>query len=134
MSSTAPGRAGFSAAGALRSAAWFAGVGGALGAVHALTGWGLPCPWRALTGTLCPLCGGTTMASRLLVGDLAGAWEANPFVLVLLALAGVAVVAWTVEALGGPALRPPARVRSGRLWWALLAGAAAAFALWRNLV
>ena len=73
------------------------------------------------------------MASRLLVGDLGGAWAANPFVLVLLGLAGVAVVAWTVEALGGPAVRPPERVRSGRLWWGLLAGAAAAFTVWRNL-
>lgn len=133
MSSTVTPPAGFSATAALRSAAWFVGTGGALGAVHALTGWGLPCPWRALTGTLCPLCGGTTMASRLLTGDLGGAWAANPFLLVLLGLFGAAVVAWTVEALGGPALRPPARVRSAGLWWTVLAGAAVAFMLWRNL-
>lgn len=129
---TAPGT-GFSPVAALRAAAWFTGAGAALGAVHALTGWGLPCPWRALTGTLCPLCGATTMASRLLTGDLAGAWTANPFVLVLLALGGVAVVAWAVEARGGPALRPPAPLRRAGLWWAALIAAGLAFMAWRNL-
>ena len=68
-----------------------------------------------------------------LAGDLAGAWAANPFVLVLLALGGVAVVAWVVEARGGPALRPPARLRRAGLWWALLTTAALAFMAWRNL-
>lgn len=130
---TTPGVGGFSAAAALRSAGWFGAAGLTLGAVHAVIGWGIPCPWRLLTGTLCPLCGATTMASRLLVADLAGAWASNPFVLVLLGLGGLAVVAWTVEAAGGPALRPPARLRSARLWWVLLVTAALVFAVWRNL-
>lgn len=125
--------AGFTAAGALRAAGWFALVGVGLSAANALTGLGLPCPWRALTGTLCPLCGSTTMGTHLLRGDLAGAWTANPFVLVLLALGVVAVVAWTVEALGGPGLRPPARLRSPTLWWTVVGAAALGFAVWRNL-
>lgn len=91
------------------------------------------CPWRHLTGTLCPLCGATTMGSRLLVGDIAGAWASNPFVLVLLGLGVLAVIAWTIEAAGGPALRPPRSLRSPALWWAGLGAAALAFAIWRNL-
>ncbi len=130
--STAP-RDGFSAAAALRAAGWFAAAGGSLGVVHALTGWGLPCPWRLLTGTLCPLCGATTMASRLLTGDVAGAWASNPFVLVLLCVGGLAVVAWTVEAAGGPRLRPPAALRRRGVWWTLLGAAALSFMAWRNL-
>ncbi len=123
----------FSAARALRSAAWFGAAGLALSVTHTLTGWGLACPWRAWTGTLCPLCGGTRMGTRLLAGDLAGAWAQNPFVLVLLGLGGLAVVAWTIEAAGGPALRPPPALRSPALWWSLLGAAALGFTIWRNL-
>lgn len=133
MIAAPPPPTGFSAPAALRSAAWFAAAGLALGTTHALTGWGLTCPWRLLTGTLCPLCGATTMASRLLAGDLAGAWSANPFVLVLLGLGGVAVAAWAVEAGGGPAVRPPAALRRPALWWAVLGAAALIFMVWRNL-
>ena len=118
---------------ALAAAAWLGVAGVGLSVVKVTTGFGLPCPWRSLTGTLCPLCGGTTMGTHLLRGDLAAAWAANPFVLVLLGLGGLAVVAWTVEALGGPAVRPPAMLRRVGLWWALLVGAAVAFAVWRNL-
>jgi len=125
--------AAFSPRAALRAAAWVGVAGISLSAARATTGFGLPCPWRALTGTLCPLCGATTMGTHLLRADLASAWQANPFVLVLLVLGGLAVTAWTVEALGGPAVRPPARLRAARWWWAVLGGVAAAFAVWRNL-
>lgn len=123
----------FSAARALRGAAWFGAAGLTLSAVKLLTGIRIGCPWQALTGTLCPLCGATTMGSRLLVGDLAGAWASNPFVLVLLGLGGLAVIAWTVEVAGGPALRPPRALRSPTLWWGILGAAALAFMILRNL-
>ncbi len=123
----------FSPARALRSAAWFGAAGLALSAVKLTTDLRVDCPWRALTGTLCPLCGATTMGSRLLVGDLAGAWASNPFVLVLFALGGVAVIAWTIEVAGGPALRPPRALRSPALWWSMLGFAALAFMIGRNL-
>jgi len=123
----------FSPRAALAAAAWLGAAGIALSATKAFAGVGLPCPWRALTGTLCPFCGGTTMGTHLLRGDLAAAWQANPFVLVLLVVGGLAVVAWTVEVLGGPAVRPPVKLRSPALWWSILGGVAVSFALWRNL-
>ena len=123
----------FSAARALRSAAWFGAAGVTLSAVKLFTVIRIGCPWRHLTGTLCPLCGATTMGTRLLVGDLAGAWANNPFVMVLLGIGVLAVIAWTVELAGGPALRPPPALRSSALWWSLLGGAALVFAIWRNL-
>lgn len=41
-------------------------------------GRGLPCPFHALTGLLCPGCGVTRMGLRLLHGDVFGAFSANP--------------------------------------------------------
>ena len=49
--------------------AFFAG-GLALSALYATTGLGLVCPFRALTGWDCPLCGGTRMGAALLHGDV----------------------------------------------------------------
>ncbi|MGC4152771.1 MAG: DUF2752 domain-containing protein [Propionicimonas sp.] len=123
----------FSAVRALRAAAWFGAAGVTLSAIKLVTDVRIGCPWLALTGTFCPLCGATTMGSRLLVGDIAGAWANNPFVLVLLGLGLLAVIAWTVEVAGGPALRPPRALRSPALWWSILGAAALAFMIWRNL-
>lgn len=39
---------------------------------------GLPCPFRYLTGFLCPGCGVTTMLVSLSCLDFHGAWQANP--------------------------------------------------------
>lgn len=122
------------AASRLRAAATFGAVGLALSGVHALTGWGIPCPWRAVTHTLCPFCGATTMGSHLLQGDVAAAWASNQFVFVLLVGLAVACVVWTVELLGGRPVRLPAALRNQRLWYAVLAVAAVAFAVVRNLV
>ena len=115
-------------------------AGLALSLGYATTGIGLPCPIRALTGWQCPLCGGTRMGDALLHGDLGAAVVANPFVLV----AGVVLVLlsllWTVELLGGPALRPPQFLRRrietvpAWAWPALGAVVALGFAVLRNLL
>jgi uncharacterized protein DUF2752 len=112
----------------------FGAAGLGLSVLAATTGLGIPCPWRSMTGTLCPLCGGTHLGMALLSGDLAGAWAANQFVLVGLAGLLLLGVLWAVEALGGPAVRPPRGLR-GRpgLGWAAVALVAVAFAVWRNL-
>jgi hypothetical protein len=118
----------------LIAAGCFGAYGLALSVVHAATGFGLACPWRALTGTLCPFCGATRMGSDLLAGDLAGAWSANPFVLTGLAVLGLAVVSWAVTALGGPRLRPPGRLGERRTWFWLTVVVAAVFMVIRNLL
>jgi hypothetical protein len=83
----------------------FAG-GVALSALFATTGFGVPCPFLALTGWQCPLCGGTRMGAALLHGDLAGAYAFNPLALVAITVLGALAVVWAIEIAGGPAARP----------------------------
>jgi hypothetical protein len=45
------------------------------------------CPWRALKGTPCPLCGVTTAALALLRGDVGASLALNPLALALSPLA-----------------------------------------------
>ena len=114
--------------------------GAALSVVYATAGLGLPCPFRALTGWQCPLCGGTRMGDALLHGDLWSAFLANPVVLVAVVVLTVLSVLWTVELLGGPAVRLPQalsrRLRPVPAWVWLVAGAAVAlgYAVLRNLL
>jgi len=66
----------------------------------------MPCPFHELTGLLCPLCGGTRAAFRLLEGDLAGSLGLNLLLLPLGAV--VAYVALTnLSALSGRLPPPP---------------------------
>ena len=118
----------------------FAAYGVGLSALYATTGRGLPCPFRAVTGWQCPLCGGTRLGAALLHGDVAAAFAANPVVLVgLVVLAGLGV-AWTVELAGGPAVRLPRRVAEAvsrvrpNQWLVAILAAAVLFVLLRNLV
>ena len=74
-------------------------VGGALPAAGLgyagwvrLTGLAVPCPFRTVTGWLCPGCGVTRLCLALLRWDWAAAWNANPVLLLMLpvlALLGV---------------------------------------------
>ncbi len=89
--------------------AFFAG-GLALSALYATTGVGLPCPFRAVTGWDCPLCGGTRMGAALLDGDVLAAFGHNPLALIGLLILGLLGVLWAVEAVGGPAVRLPRRL------------------------
>lgn len=59
-----------------------AGLGYALWA--RLTGLAVPCPFRTVTGWLCPGCGTTRMCLALLRWDWAAAWSANPVLLLML--------------------------------------------------
>lgn len=104
-------RAGFRAASALRPLVGFFAVGLGLSALYATTGVGVACPFRVVTGWDCPLCGGTRMGGALLHGDVAAAFAFNPVALVGIALLGIIGVLWVLEALGGPVVRPPVRLR-----------------------
>lgn len=92
---------------------WLAAVGAgglALSLLYATTGRGLPCPFHRLTGWWCPLCGGTRMGAALLNGDPAAAFWFNPLAFIALPIAVVLGTVWLLEALGAPAIRPPARL------------------------
>lgn len=124
----------------LTGLAAFAGVGVGLSALYALTGLGLPCPLRALTGWDCPLCGGTRLGGALLHLDVAAAFAANPVVFIGLGLLTLLGIAWLVELVGGPALRPPARLRAfsvrlgGGGWAVVIVALAVVWTLVRNLL
>ena len=123
----------FDPAQGLRGLAGFGAAGLTLSALGAF-GVGLPCPWRALTGTLCPLCGATHVGVSLLRLDVAGAFAANPFVGVLLVLLTGLGVAWAVEAAGGPGVRPPrVLTRTPEAWWLALGVLAVTWGVLRNV-
>ncbi len=50
------------------------------------------CPVRLVTGWSCPGCGSQRLLHALLHGDIAGAWHANPFL--LLCLPGILFLGW----------------------------------------
>ncbi len=63
--------------------ALFVGAIGGDTAAHA-AGAGLPCPFHALTGVVCPLCGMTHATLALGAGDLGAAFAAHPLFPVVL--------------------------------------------------
>lgn len=140
MDSVLPSKRPFRAERGLAYLGGFFGYGLALSALYATTGIGMPCPFRALTGWQCPLCGGTRLGRALLDGDIAAAFAYNPVVLVGLAVLTVLGVLWTVEALGGPAARLPRTwaVRAQAVhpthWLVLGLVVAVAFVVLRNLL
>lgn len=111
MVSTVPAVPGFRPETGLKWIAGFLAYGAGLSALYATTGFGLPCPFRAITGWDCPLCGGTRMGDALLHLEIGAAFAFNPLAMVALIVVGSLGVAWTVQLAGGPALRAPARMR-----------------------
>ncbi len=83
------------------------------------------CPFRALTGWACPVCGSTRMLHELLHGHLAAAARDNVIVLMLLPVLGYGWLAWLVSTVSTrrlPARRPPlAWQRAGLALWLFLA-------------
>ncbi|MDR1079267.1 MAG: DUF2752 domain-containing protein [Propionibacteriaceae bacterium] len=121
---------------ALAAVAGVGAVGLALSVGQAWFGFGLSCPFRALTGWLCPLCGGTGAGSALLTGHWALAWRLNPLLLVVAGLVGLRSVGWLVElrlkpgASGGRRWLPAAWSKH---WLAIAVGLGLLYTLWRNL-
>ena len=111
-------------------------VGLGVTGVHLVTGLGVPCPFRALTGWLCPLCGGTHMAEALLRGDVPAAWLANPLALIVSALIGIRSAGLVVELVRNPTA--PARRWLPAPWrrhaFATIVVVSIAYVLVRNLL
>ena len=59
------------------------------------------CAFRQLTGRPCPLCGGTHACAALVEGDFLAAWQANPGILPLIAIALAHTVQLACEAVSG---------------------------------
>ena len=95
----------------------------------AVTWWFPSCPFYALTGWLCPLCGSLRAVHALLHGAPRAAWGFNPLTTAAVAAGGVALLL--------DALRPEQPARAGRLIGFCLSGralaAASAFGVLRNL-
>jgi hypothetical protein len=73
------------------------------------------CAWLVLFGKPCPLCGGYTAFTAALRGDLAAAWEANPFALFFLGGIMVLGVALLVALLKPTSVKPWLRSRTLRM-------------------
>lgn len=74
------------------------------------------CAFRQLSGQPCPLCGGTHVCAALVEGNLVAAWQANPGVLPVLAIAAVQTFQLGYEAWSG---RRVVRWRIGAGIWSL---------------
>lgn len=74
------------------------------------------CAFRGVTGQPCPLCGGTHACAALVEGNFLAAWQLNPGLMPLLALAFAHTVQLAYEAL--TARRVSARWRIGARLWA----------------
>lgn len=86
------------------------------------------CPLLALTGWVCPTCGGLRTVHNLATGDLGGAWSMNPLLTLALPVLGVLWLVWTIRSVRSlPAWQPPAW-----LWWCII-GTLLAFGVLRNL-
>lgn len=62
------------------------------------------CPFRAITGFVCPGCGSTRGLHSLVHGDIVGAFEFNPLLILSLPFLLFALVRYTTAAVTG---RPP---------------------------
>ncbi|MFI1204470.1 DUF2752 domain-containing protein [Streptomyces sp. NPDC020883] len=90
----------------------------------------IPCPFRMLTGLLCPFCGGTRMAYDLMHGDVATAFHDNAVLLVLGAPAlAYVLVRWLAAGLRGRR-RPLKLTARGN---AVVLGIAAVWMIVRNV-
>ncbi len=96
-----------------------------------LTGLAIPCPFRAVTGLLCPGCGVTRLCLALLRGDFPAAWSANPVLLLLLPVLAALAVRMAVQYVQEGRTAGP-RWESALLWAAV--GLLVAWGVVRNLI
>ncbi|WP_404192929.1 DUF2752 domain-containing protein [Streptomyces tauricus] len=93
---------------------------------HVLPG----CPFRFITGLLCPACGGTRMTYDLMHGQFAAAWLDNRALLLASPFALALLGRWLVEGLRGRRWQPELSARTQVLVLSL----AVVWAVVRNIV
>ena len=77
-----------------------------------------PCPFRALTGYLCPGCGTLRALHQLLNGHVAAAFRLNPLMMLLLPYVGYSGASSALETVFGRAL-PQVFIRPVYIWMLL---------------
>ncbi|WP_326578334.1 DUF2752 domain-containing protein [Streptomyces sp. NBC_00487] len=87
------------------------------------------CPFRYVTGLLCPACGGTRMVYDLMHGQFAAAWHDNRVLLLAAPFALALLGRWFVEGVRGRRWRPELKPRTQ----ALILGIAVTWTIVRNL-
>lgn len=87
------------------------------------------CPFRYVTGLLCPACGGTRMVYDLMHGQFSAAWHDNRVLLLAAPFALALLGRWCVEGLRGRRWRPALKPRTQ----ALILGIAVTWTVVRNL-
>ncbi|MGM9386910.1 DUF2752 domain-containing protein [Streptomyces antibioticus] len=97
---------------------------------HASGHWLPRCPFRLVTGLLCPACGGTRMVYDLMHGHYAQAWLDNRVLLLASPFALALLARWAWEGLRGRVWRP----RLGTRGVAVVLGIAVAWTVLRNVV
>ena len=101
------------------SAALVAIAVGMLRVFNPATAWFFPpCPFRAVTGYLCPGCGTLRALHQLLNGHVAAAFKLNPLMMVLLPCVGYAGASDVLEAVFGRGL-PRVFIRPVYIWMLL---------------
>jgi hypothetical protein len=79
------------------------------------TGLFLNCPFRLLTGFNCPGCGTTRGIHRLLHGDISGAFQFNPLMMLVLPILFFVLVRHTIDVFRHQPLRSN-RLSPGYIW------------------
>ena len=98
------------------SLALLALAAGVLRIFNPATAWFFPpCPFRALTGYLCPGCGTLRALHEILNGHLAAAFRLNPLMMLLLPYVGYSGASSALEAVFGKAL-PRVFIRPAYIW------------------
>ncbi|HUF99443.1 MAG TPA: DUF2752 domain-containing protein [Ilumatobacter sp.] len=94
------------------------------------SGWFVPCPFRELTGLVCPGCGITRAIHHLLRGDVIEAVRLNLFAPLVVVALGLAWIAWlSRDTFGRPMWRPQVNAVTAPVALMLLA----AYGVVRNL-
>lgn len=93
------------------------------------SGFFLLCPFRTLTGLTCPGCGSTRCLHRLLHGDLVGAFEFNPLLILSLPFLLYALMRYTNAAIRERPLKGN-QLNAKYIW--LLFGVIMFFWIYRN--